>query len=73
MVTHDAITGHSGPCVICPGITHNSAAAMQSLTRLATLDAATVLPGHGEPWPGTLATAARAALDHGIRPSALHR
>lgn len=55
-----------GPCVICLGFTHDGAAAMRSLHRLASLDAETVLPGHGEPWTGGLPSAARAAIEYGL-------
>jgi glyoxylase-like metal-dependent hydrolase (beta-lactamase superfamily II) len=67
LVTHDTVTGQLGPCVICLGFTHDGASATRSLHRLAALDAQTVLPGHGEPWPDSLASAACTALQRGIR------
>jgi glyoxylase-like metal-dependent hydrolase (beta-lactamase superfamily II) len=67
LVTHDSVTGQLGPCVICLGFTHDGASAIQSLRRLAALDAETVLPGHGEPWREGLASAAHTALERGIR------
>jgi glyoxylase-like metal-dependent hydrolase (beta-lactamase superfamily II) len=67
LVTHDTVTGQLGPCMICRGFTNDGASAIQSLDLLATLDAETVLPGHGEPWPGGLAGAARTARERGIR------
>jgi glyoxylase-like metal-dependent hydrolase (beta-lactamase superfamily II) len=67
LVTHDAIAGHRGPTAICRGITHDAAAAARSLERMAALEATPVLPGHGHPWDGSLADAARIALGRGIR------
>jgi glyoxylase-like metal-dependent hydrolase (beta-lactamase superfamily II) len=67
LVTHDAIGHHRGPCAICRGITNNSAQALDSLRALSHLDAAVVLPGHGEPTTASLAETASAAVDHGVR------
>ncbi len=67
LVTYDTFTGEVGPCAICRGITNDGAATIRSLRLLSMLDAETVLPGHGEPWPGGLSAAARTAGERGIR------
>jgi glyoxylase-like metal-dependent hydrolase (beta-lactamase superfamily II) len=67
LVTLDGLYGHVGPCLICLAFTNDGAAAIQSLHQLAGMDAETVLPGHGDPWAGGLASAARTALDRGLR------
>ena len=50
LVTHDGLTGHVGPTLVCRGFTHDSAAAHASLDRLAQVPAQLLLPGHGEPF-----------------------
>ncbi|MEU6973749.1 MBL fold metallo-hydrolase [Kitasatospora aureofaciens] len=67
LVTHDAVAGRVGPCVICRAFTQDSTAALASLEKIAKHDIATVLPGHGEPWTDSLARAARQAVAGGIR------
>jgi glyoxylase-like metal-dependent hydrolase (beta-lactamase superfamily II) len=64
LVTHDGLTGHTGPTLVCRGFTHDSASARTALDRLAELDASVLLPGHGQPLtdsPRTAAEQARAA------------
>ena len=63
LVTHDGLTGRVGPSLVCRGFTHDSAAALASLDRLASLPASLLLPGHGEPFPG----GSRAAADQARR------
>ncbi|MFD7730624.1 MBL fold metallo-hydrolase [Kitasatospora phosalacinea] len=65
LVTADSVGGRSGPCLVCRAFTRDSAQALRSLEVLAGLDAGTVHPGHGEPWSGGLADAARRALATG--------
>lgn len=67
LVTHDEITGHFGPTLLCRALTQDSDVATGSLTTLAELDADLVLPGHGDPWPHGLASAAQQARTAGIR------
>lgn len=67
LVTHDAVAGRVGPCVICRAFTQDSRAALASLDKIAEHEIATVLPGHGEPWTHGLAEAARQAVASGIR------
>lgn len=66
LVTSDAIGHRQGPTAICRGVTHDSGAAIDSLRRLATVDADTVLPGHGQPWAAGLAAAAAIAANAGV-------
>jgi glyoxylase-like metal-dependent hydrolase (beta-lactamase superfamily II) len=67
LVTYDGITGYRGPTVVARAFTHDSRAALASLTRLDAIDAALLLPGHGEPFAGTPADAAAQARHAGLR------
>jgi glyoxylase-like metal-dependent hydrolase (beta-lactamase superfamily II) len=63
LCTWDFFTGRLGPRLM-PGPTNVSAAqARESVAAIEPLDARLLLPGHGEPWHGTPATAVRQALD----------
>ncbi|MDT0465975.1 MBL fold metallo-hydrolase [Streptomyces gibsoniae] len=66
LVTDDSVTGRQGPCLLCRAFTQDSTAARESLRTLGTLDADLVLPGHGEPWTGGIAEAARLGLESGV-------
>jgi glyoxylase-like metal-dependent hydrolase (beta-lactamase superfamily II) len=67
LVTYDAITGYHGPAVVSRAFTHDSRAALASLTTLGTINAGLLLPGHGEPFAGTPADAATQARRAGLR------
>ncbi|HEY0938271.1 MAG TPA: MBL fold metallo-hydrolase [Trebonia sp.] len=67
LVTHDGLTGYTGPTLVCRGFTHDSAAALAALDRLDGLDAATLLPGHGQPFAGRPNAAAQQARQAGLR------
>jgi glyoxylase-like metal-dependent hydrolase (beta-lactamase superfamily II) len=67
LVTHDAITGHRGPTVVSRAFTHDGRAALAALAKLDTIDAALLLPGHGEPFAGSPADAAAQARRAGLR------
>ena len=67
LVTYDGTTGHHGPTIISRAFTHDSREALASLTALAAIDAGLLLPGHGEPVPGTPADAAALARSAGAR------
>jgi glyoxylase-like metal-dependent hydrolase (beta-lactamase superfamily II) len=67
LVTYDGITGHRGPGVVSRAFTHDSRAALASLTALGAVNAGLLLPGHGEPFPGTPADAAAQARSAGAR------
>ncbi|MGP3749814.1 MBL fold metallo-hydrolase [Streptomyces sp. IBSNAI001] len=66
LVTHDGLTGHTGPTVVCRGFTHDSYAALTSLDRIDELtDTTLLLPGHGQPLTGDPRTATRQARQAG--------
>ncbi|MFF6905399.1 MBL fold metallo-hydrolase [Streptomyces sp. NPDC012389] len=68
LVTHDGLTGHTGPSLVCRGFTHDSHAALASPDRIDGLPAETVLlPGHGEPVTGAPRTATDQARRSGLR------
>jgi glyoxylase-like metal-dependent hydrolase (beta-lactamase superfamily II) len=67
LVTYDGITGYHGPTVVSRAFTHDSRAAIASLTTLGTVNAGLLLPGHGEPFTGTPADAAAQARSAGLR------
>lgn len=68
LVTHDGLTGVTGPGLVCRGFTHDSAAALAALDRLAALpDALLVLPGHGDPYAEGPRAAAEFARAAGVR------
>ena len=50
IVTLNPYTGARGPQIVAGAATADSSMALASLDALAPLPAATVLPGHGEPW-----------------------
>lgn len=56
--TRSALTGARGPLTV-PQFNADTHQALASLDRLAGLDARLALPGHGEPWTGSLAEAVR--------------
>lgn len=65
LVTLDPYTGHTGPQIVSGAATADSEVALRSLAALAETGAATVLPGHGEPWTGGVDAAVEAALRAG--------
>ena len=67
LVTYDGITGYHGPTVVSRAFTHDSRAALASLTTLGTINATLLLPGHGEPFAGTPADAAAQTRSAGLR------
>jgi glyoxylase-like metal-dependent hydrolase (beta-lactamase superfamily II) len=50
LVTLDMTRGRTGPRIIHGAWTEDAGQALASLDQLAATKAATVLPGHGEPW-----------------------
>jgi glyoxylase-like metal-dependent hydrolase (beta-lactamase superfamily II) len=67
LATRDPITGEAGPRVVHNVVNADPAAARASLTAIEPLDADTLLPGHGDPWRGTMGDAVARArqLDTG--------
>jgi glyoxylase-like metal-dependent hydrolase (beta-lactamase superfamily II) len=58
LCTRNPLTGRLGPQLMPSGLNVSSDRAFESVERLASLDAQTVLPGHGEPWTDGIAAAA---------------
>jgi glyoxylase-like metal-dependent hydrolase (beta-lactamase superfamily II) len=65
IVTRDPYTGATGPQVVSAAATKDMDRAFASLDRFAALDANVLLPGHGDPWRGSPAEAARLAREAG--------
>ena len=65
IVMSDPYTSRTGPCLVARAATANAAQAASSLDALERVDAPLVLTGHGEPWTGGCAEAARRARDAG--------
>ena len=61
LVTLDTATGYVGPSLLTPPFVRDPEQALESLTRIEAITAGTMLPGHGEPWHGGVADAARLA------------
>ncbi|HEY8490938.1 MAG TPA: MBL fold metallo-hydrolase [Dehalococcoidia bacterium] len=61
LVTRNPLTGRPGPQVMPAAFNADTAQALEALGRLEGLDAAAVLPGHGDPWTGGVAEAVRLA------------
>ena len=66
LVTYDGLTGYRGPTLVCRGFTHDSAAALSALDCLDSMDAAVLLPGHGEPFTGGPHAAVQQARQAGL-------
>jgi glyoxylase-like metal-dependent hydrolase (beta-lactamase superfamily II) len=67
LVTHDGLTGHTGPGLVCRGFTHDSTAAAASLDRIAVLPHLLILPGHGDPFTDGPRAAAQQAMVNGTK------
>ena len=67
LVTRDDMTGHTGPTLVARGFTHDGAAALASLDRLAELPMAVLLPGHGDAFAGGPQAAADQARRAGLQ------
>jgi glyoxylase-like metal-dependent hydrolase (beta-lactamase superfamily II) len=57
LVTHNPLTGRTGPQIMPSGLNTDSAQALRSLDNMAGITADVVLAGHGEPWTGGMADA----------------
>lgn len=66
LVTLDLLTGHQGPRLLSRGFMEDSRQALSSLDRLADLKVGTLLPGHGDPWHGSMSDAVAQARAAGI-------
>jgi len=65
LVTLSIVTGAVGPRVMPGSFNKNSYEALESLSHLSGIMVETVLPGHGEPWHGSLAAALTVARQAG--------
>jgi glyoxylase-like metal-dependent hydrolase (beta-lactamase superfamily II) len=65
IVTFDPYTGAKGPRLIAKGATDDTEQALRSLDTIGALDASVVAVGHGEPYMGSAAEAARLAREAG--------
>jgi len=61
LITRNPLTGRRGPQVMPSALNVDTAQALSSLSAIEALSAATLLPGHGEPWSGGTEDAVRAA------------
>lgn len=61
LVTLDPYTGVRGPQIIAGAATADSGQALASLDRLVETGATTLLPGHGDPWTGSVEEAVERA------------
>ena len=71
LCTFELVTGQPRPCIPADFVNQDSALAVESLARLEKVEAATMLPGHGEPWRGGVARAvelARASARQWVKP-----
>lgn len=66
LVTLDLLTGQRGPRLLGAAFTEDTRQALSSLDRLAGIDTGLLLPGHGEPWNGSLSEAVARARTAGI-------
>ena len=65
IVMSDPYTEREGPCLVARAATADAGQAASSLDALGRVNAPIVLTGHGEPWTGGCAEAARRARDAG--------
>jgi glyoxylase-like metal-dependent hydrolase (beta-lactamase superfamily II) len=65
LVTRNPLTGRRGPQVMPAALNVDSGQALASLSKLESLPAKDVLPGHGEPWTEGVGEAVRRARSAG--------
>jgi glyoxylase-like metal-dependent hydrolase (beta-lactamase superfamily II) len=61
LITHNPLTGRTGPQVQPSGFNRDTAQALASLRALENLNAEIILPGHGDPWHGPIRQAVQLA------------
>jgi glyoxylase-like metal-dependent hydrolase (beta-lactamase superfamily II) len=66
IVTFNPYTAEAGPQIVAPSANADSERALASLDAIAATGAATLLPGHGEPWRDGAEAAVAAAQRRGI-------
>jgi glyoxylase-like metal-dependent hydrolase (beta-lactamase superfamily II) len=65
LVTWNALTGRTGPQISPAGLNRDTPQALGSLDNIEQVPADVLLPGHGDPWTGGAAEAARHAREAG--------
>ena len=65
LVMLNVVTGARGPRIKPSSFNENTSQALDSLSEIAAVSADTLLPGHGEPWTGSMASAVEAARQVG--------
>ena len=65
LVTLNLLTGRRGPQLLGGAFMEDSRQALASLDRLTSLQADTLLPGHGDPWHGSMPDAVALAREAG--------
>jgi glyoxylase-like metal-dependent hydrolase (beta-lactamase superfamily II) len=65
LVTLSILTGETGPMIMPGSFNKDSSMSLGSLAKLRTEDTELMLPGHGEPWSGSMALAVDQAISHG--------
>ncbi len=63
MATYDPITGATGPRVVHDVVNSDPARVRTSLAQIEGVEADTLLPGHGDPWRGSMAEAVARARE----------
>jgi glyoxylase-like metal-dependent hydrolase (beta-lactamase superfamily II) len=66
LVTLNLLTGRRGPQLLGRAFMEDSTQALLSLDRLAELQADSLLPGHGDPWHGSMSEAVARARHAGL-------
>jgi glyoxylase-like metal-dependent hydrolase (beta-lactamase superfamily II) len=66
LVTRNLLTGRRGPQLLGRAFMEDSRQALASLDRLTGVQADTLLPGHGDPWHGTMSDAVAMAREVGL-------
>jgi glyoxylase-like metal-dependent hydrolase (beta-lactamase superfamily II) len=66
LVTLNLLTGRRGPQLLGRAFMEDSSQALRSLDRLTGLQADTLLPGHGDPWHGSMSEAVDRARRAGL-------
>jgi glyoxylase-like metal-dependent hydrolase (beta-lactamase superfamily II) len=65
LCTRNPLTGRRGPQIMSGAFNVSSVQALDSLSRLESLEAGVLLPGHGEPWTGGIPAAVAQAREAG--------
>ena len=61
LITHNPLTGRTGPQVMPSGFNRDTAQALASLSALENLNVETIFPAHGDPWHGPIGQAVQLA------------